>query len=71
VQYRQDVLLALHEVLDQILLMFVSFLRCTVAGCMRRTSGRGSGGSMPSGITATVHNPIAQSKLAINLSVMN
>jgi hypothetical protein len=36
-----------------------------------KMSGRGSGGSTPSGITATVHNPITQSKPAINLSVMN
>jgi hypothetical protein len=70
-QYRQNVLLALQEVLDQILLMFVSFLRCTITGCVRRPSGQGSGGSMPSDITPTVYNPVAQSKPAINLSVMN
>jgi hypothetical protein len=52
-------------------LTFVSFLRCTVVGYTRRTSGQGSGGSRPSGISATVHNPIAQSKSAINLSVIN
>jgi hypothetical protein len=69
--YRQDVLLALNKVLDQILLTFVSFLHCTIAGYVRRTSGRGSGGSTPSGTTATVHNSVAQSKPAINLSVMN
>jgi hypothetical protein len=40
VQYCQDVLLSLHEVLDQILLMFISFLCYTIAGCARRTSGR-------------------------------
>jgi hypothetical protein len=50
--------------------MFVSFLRYTIPGYARRMSRRGSGGSMPSGITATVHNPVAQCKLAINLSVM-
>jgi hypothetical protein len=70
-QYSQDVLLVLHEVLDQLLLIFVSFLHCTVVGCMRRTSGRGSGCSTPSGITAMVHNLVAQSKPARNLSVMN
>jgi hypothetical protein len=70
-QYQQNVLLALQEVLDQILLMFVSFLRCTITGCVRRPSGRGSGGSMPSDITPIVHNPVAQSKPAINLSVMS
>jgi hypothetical protein len=64
-------LLALHEVLHQILLSFLSFLHYTVTGCARRMSGRGSGGSTLSGITATVHNPITNSKPAINLSVMN
>jgi hypothetical protein len=39
VQYHQDVLLALHEVLNQILVTFVSFLRCTIAGYVRRMSG--------------------------------
>jgi hypothetical protein len=71
VEYCQEVLLALHEVLNQILLMFISFLHCTVTGCARRTSGRGSGCSMPSGITTIVHNHVTQSKHAINLSVIN
>jgi hypothetical protein len=64
-------MLALHEVLDQILMTFVSFLPCTVAGYARRPSERGSGGSMPLGITVTIHNPVTQSKPTINLSVMN
>jgi hypothetical protein len=70
-KYRQNVLLALQEVFDQTLLTFISFLRCTIAGYVRRSSGQGSGESMPSGITHTIHNPTAQSKPAINLSVMN
>jgi hypothetical protein len=70
-QYRQNVMLALHDIFDQILLPFVSFLHCTVTGCVRRMNGRGSGGTMPSGITTIVHNPVAQSKPGINLSVMN
>jgi hypothetical protein len=66
-QYPKDVLLAMHEVLHHFILTSVSFLHCTIAGCTRGTSGQGSGGtSMPSGITTTVHNPIAQSKPAIN-----
>jgi hypothetical protein len=71
VQYPYDVLLALHEVLHQFLLMFVSFPRCIIASYARRANGRGSRGSTPSSITATIHNPIIQSKLATNLSVMN
>jgi hypothetical protein len=48
----------LQEVLDQILLTFVSFLHSNVVGCARRLSGRGSGGSMSSSITPTIHNPV-------------
>jgi hypothetical protein len=70
-QYRQNVMLALQEVLDEILLIFVSFLGCTIAGYTRRPSGRGSVESMSFDITTTVHNPVTQSKPAINLSVMN
>jgi hypothetical protein len=57
----------MHEVLHHFILMFVSFLHYTIAGYVRGTSGRGSRGtSTPSGITAMVHNPVIQSKLAIN-----
>jgi hypothetical protein len=62
---------ALREVLHYCVLSSVSFLRCTVAGHTRRMSGRGSGGSTPSDITTTINNLVAQSKPAINLSVMN
>jgi hypothetical protein len=64
-------MLALHDLFYQIILMFVSFLRYTIVGCVRRTSGRGSEGSTPLDITAMVHIPVVQSKPAINLSVIN
>jgi hypothetical protein len=67
VQYTKDVLLAIYEVLHHFVLTSVSFLRCTVAGCVRGTSRQGSGGtSTPSDITAMVHNPVVQSKPVIN-----
>jgi hypothetical protein len=68
--HRPHVLLALNQALDQILLTFKSILRCRVTS-LARPSGRGSGGSMTSGITSTVHNPVTQIKRVINLSVMN
>jgi hypothetical protein len=66
-QYPNDVLLAIHEVLHHSVLMSISFLYCTITGCARGTSGQGSGGTnILSGITATIDNPITQCKPAIN-----
>jgi hypothetical protein len=43
VSTKQNVMPTLLEVLDQILLIFVSFLCCTVVGYAKRPNGRGSG----------------------------
>jgi hypothetical protein len=52
-------LVVVHEIMYHFVSLYVYFLRCTV-GYVRGTSERGSGGtSTPSGITTTVHNPIA------------
>jgi hypothetical protein len=61
------VLVVMHEVLHYFVSTSVAFLRCIVTGCVRGTSGRESGGtSALSGITATVHDLVTQSKHAIN-----
>jgi hypothetical protein len=69
--HRDDVLLALHLVLHNLLVMLQHFL-ILVVPTLARPTGRGSGGRTPlSGITPTVHHPIVQIKPAIKISIIN
>jgi hypothetical protein len=66
-----DVLLALHQVLHHLLVMSQCFL-ILVIPVLAEPTGRGSGGRTPlSGITATVHHPVTQSKHVIKVSIIN
>jgi hypothetical protein len=69
--HQDDVLLALHHVLHHLLVMSQCFIILVVPTLVGPT-GRGSGGRMPlSSIASTVHRPIAQSKPAVKVSIIN
>jgi hypothetical protein len=69
--HRDDVLLALHQVLNLLLLTLEHFLVLLVPALVEPT-GRGSGERMPlSGITPTIHHPVAQNKYVIKISIIN
>jgi hypothetical protein len=69
--HRDDVLLAMHQILHHLLMTLQPFLNLlipTFAGPTRQ----GSGGRTPlSGITPMIHHSIAQSKPAIKVSIIN
>jgi hypothetical protein len=63
--------MALHQILNEVLLMSESFFIFLIPALVRPT-GRGNGERMLlSGITPTVHNPVTQSKHAIKVSIIN
>jgi hypothetical protein len=69
--HRDDVLLALHQVLNQLLLTLEPFLVLLVP-TLAEPTGRGIGGRTPlSSTTPTAHHPIVQSKHAIKDSIIN
>jgi hypothetical protein len=69
--HRGDVLLALHQVLNQLLLMWEPFL-ILLLPVLAGPTGRGSGGTMPlSGITPTIHHPVTQSNVAIKVIIIS
>jgi hypothetical protein len=69
--YRDNVLLALHQVLHQLLLTLEPFLVLLIPALAGPTR-RGSGGRMLLvGITPTVYHHVTQSKPAIKVSIIN
>jgi hypothetical protein len=68
--HRDDVLLAMHQVLHHLLMMLQCFLSLVIP-ILAVLTGRGSGGRTSlSGIAPTVH-PVAKSKPAIKVSIIN
>jgi hypothetical protein len=69
--HRDDLLLTLHQVLNQLLLTLEHFLILLILALVGPTR-RGSGGRMPlSGITPTIRHLITQSKPAMKVSIIN
>jgi hypothetical protein len=69
--HQDDVLLALHQVLHYLLVTSQRFI-VLVVPALAGLTGQGSGGRTPlSSITPTVHHPVAQSKPAIKVSIIN
>jgi hypothetical protein len=69
--HRDDVLLALHQVMNQLLLVLEPFFVLLVPALAGLT-GRGSGGRTPlPGITPMIHHLVVQSKHVIKVSLIN